>query len=385
MNAIRIGLIGCGFMGKAHSNAFLNVAKFFPLKARPVMSVICARTEANVKAVQENWGWNEYETDYTKLLKSGKIDLLDISTPNINHKEIAVMAAENGIHIFCEKPLAMNSDEAREMVTAVKKANVINMVCFNYRRVPAIALAKQLIDEGKIGDIFHIRAVYLQDWIIDPDFPLVWRLKKEIAGSGSHGDLSAHIIDLARYLVGEFDEVSGMEKTFIKQRPLPAEEGSLAATGSKKETGEVTVDDAVLFLAKFKQGAVGSFEATRFANGRRNYNRVEINGSNGSLAFNLERMNELEFYSGSDPKHAQGFRTILATEPVHPYLQAYWPPGHIIGWEHSFLNGVYDLLEGLSNNKAVSPDFEEGLKCQQVLDAVIKSAEKKCWITVDDM
>ena len=234
MNAIRIGLIGCGFMGKAHSNAFLNVAKFFPLKARPVMSVICARTEANVKAVQENWGWNEYETDYTKLLKSGKIDLLDISTPNINHKEIAVMAAENGIHIFCEKPLAMNSDEARKMVTAVKKANVINMVCFNYRRVPAIALAKQLIDEGKIGDIFHIRAVYLQDWIIDPDFPLVWRLKKEIAGSGSHGDLSAHIIDLARYLVGEFDEVSGNGENLYQTETAPCRGRKLGGNRQQK-------------------------------------------------------------------------------------------------------------------------------------------------------
>lgn len=384
MKEIRVGLIGCGFMGKAHSNAYLNVAKFFPLKAKPVRSVVCDIAKSRVIAFKENWGWEKYETDYKKLLKSGEIDLVDISTPNINHKEIAVMAAENGIHIACEKPLAMNSDEAREMVKAVKKANVINMVCFNYRRVPAIVLAKQLVDEGKIGEIFHIRAVYLQDWIIDPKFPLVWRLKKEIAGSGAHGDLNAHIIDLARYVVGDFNEVVGMDKTFIKKRPLPAEEGSLAATG-KKQKGEVTVDDAVLFLAKFKNGAIGSFEATRFANGRRNLNRIEINGSKGSIEFNLERMNELNFYSNTDPKHTQGFRTILVTEPVHPYINAYWPAGHIIGWEHTFLNEMHDLLEGIAKNKAVTPDFEDGLKCQQVLDAVVKSAEEKCWINVDEM
>ncbi len=385
MKEIRVGLIGCGFMGKAHSNAFLNVAKFFPLDAKPVMKVICARTEANVKAVQENWGWERYETDYKKMLSSGDIDLLDISTPNISHKEIALMAAEKGIDILCEKPLAMNSDEAREMVNAAKKANIKNLVCFNYRRVPSIALAKQLIDEGEIGDIFHVRAVYLQDWIIDPEFPLVWRLKKEIAGSGSHGDLNAHIIDLARYLVGEFDEVSGLEKTFIKTRPLPAEEGSLAATGITTQTGEVTVDDAVLFLAKFKNGAVGSFEATRFANGRKNNNRMEINGSKGSLMFNLERMNELEFFSDSGPNYGKGFRTILATEPDHPYVGAYWPPGHVIGWEHTFLNVVYDMITGITKSKLIAPDFEDGLKCQQVLDAVIKSSDEKSWIDVDEM
>ncbi|MFC1724568.1 Gfo/Idh/MocA family protein [candidate division KSB1 bacterium] len=385
MDKIRVGLIGCGFMGKAHSNAYLNVAKFFPMKAKPVMSVICDIEKSRAQTFKENWGWEKFETDYKKLLKSGEIDLVDISTPNYNHKDIALMAAENGIDIACEKPLAMNCDEAREMVAAVKEAKVKNMVLFNYRRVPAVALAKQLIDEGKIGDIYHIRAIYLQDWIIDPKFPLVWRLKKDIAGSGPHGDLNAHIIDLARYLVGDFSEVIGMEKTFIKKRPIPAEEGSLAATAGKDQMGEVTVDDAVLFLAKFKKGMIGSFEATRFANGRRNTNKIEINGSKGSIAFNIEKMNELEFYSGDDPKHAQGFRTILVTEPVHPYMSAYWPAGHIIGWGHTFINEIYDLLEGISNNNALTPDFEDGLKCQQVLEAVIKSAAEKCWINVDEM
>ncbi|MCP4726039.1 MAG: Gfo/Idh/MocA family oxidoreductase [bacterium] len=385
MKTIRVGLIGCGFMGKAHSNAYLNVSKFHSLKTKPVMSVICDKDRKTLKAFNDVWGWEKSMTDYKKMLKSGEVDLVDISTPNASHKEIALMAAEQGIHILCEKPLAMNSDEAREMVKAVKKAKVRNMVCFNYRRVPAIALAKQLIDEGKIGKVFHMRAVYLQDWIIDPKFPLVWRLKKETAGSGAHGDLSAHIIDLARYLVGDFSEVVGMDKTFIKKRPLAEVEGSLAASAGSKKKGDVTVDDAILFLAKFGNGAIGSFEATRFANGRRNGNRIEINGSKGSIAFNLERMNELEYFSGADPQHVQGFRTILATEPVHPYLKAYWPPGHIIGWEHTFLNVVFDFLEGISGKKSVAPDFTDGLKCQQVLDAVMKSAEEKCWINVDEM
>ena len=385
MDTIRVGLIGCGFMGKSHSNAYLNVARFFPMKTKPVMKTICDLDESRAKEFKQNWGWEKYETDYKKLLNSGEIDLVDISTPNYNHKEIALMAAENGIHIACEKPLAMNCDEAREMVSAVKKAKVKNMVLFNYRRVPAITLAKQLIDEGRIGEIYHIRAVYLQDWIMDPKFPLVWRLKKEAAGSGPHGDLNAHIIDLARYLVGDFDEVIGMDKTFIKKRPIPAEEGSLAASAGTEKMGEVTVDDAVLFLAKFKKGLIGTFEATRFAGGRRNSNKIEINGSKGSIAFNLERMNELEFYSADDPKHMQGFRNILVTEPVHPYLSAYWPAGHIIGWEHTFLNEIYDLFEGITNNKDVAPDFEDGLKCQQVLEAVLRSAEEKCWIKVDEM
>lgn len=385
MKDIRVGLIGCGFMGKAHSNAYLNVAKFFPMKTKPVMETICDIEKKRAEDFKAVWGWNKFETDYRKLINSGEIDLIDISTPNYNHKEIVLAAAEKGLDVFCEKPLAMNCDEAREIVAAVKKAKIINMVAFNYRRVPAITLAKQLIDEGKIGEIYQIRAVYLQDWIIDPNFPLVWRLRKEMAGSGPHGDLNAHIIDLARYLVGDFDEVIGMEKTFIKERPIPTEEGSLAASTGRGEKGKVTVDDAVLFLAKFKKGIIGSFEATRFANGRRNSNKIEINGSKGSISFNLERLNELEFYSGEDPKHIQGFRNILVTEPVHPYMNAYWPAGHIIGWEHTFINEVYDLFEGISKNEPVTPDFEDGLKCQQVLEAVLKSAEEKCWIKVDEM
>lgn len=384
MKDIRVGLVGYGFMGKAHSNAYLKVAKFFPLKVKPVMKVICDRVKSLANTGKENWGWEKIETNYKKLLRNGEINLVDITTPNNMHKEIALAAAENGVDIACEKPLAMNSNEAREMLRAVKKSKVKHMVWFNYRRVPAIGLAKRIIKEGRIGKIYHIRASYLQDWIMDPNFPLVWRLQKEIAGSGAHGDLNAHIIDLARYLVGEFDEVVGMDKTFIKTRPLVEEAVGLAGKG-KKEKGKVTVDDAVLFLARFKNGAIGTFESTRFAGGRRNQNQFEINGSKGSLAFKFERMNELEFYSSKESPHLQGFKTILATEGVHPYISAWWPPGHIIGYEHTFINHAYDLINGIVHNKKLKPDFEDGLKCQQVLDAILKSAHERCWVKVDEM
>ena len=384
MKEIRVGLVGCGFMGKAHSNAWLNVAKFFPLKVKPKMQVACDKVKSIGKACQENWGWKKFESSYKKLLKSREINLVDITTPNNAHKEIALAAAESGVNIACEKPLAMNSDEAREMLKAVRKSKVKHMIWFNYRRVPAIGLAKRIIEEGRIGKIYHIRASYLQDWIMDPNFPLVWRLQKEITGSGAHGDLNAHIIDLARYLVGEFDEVVGMDKTFIKTRPLVEEAAGLAGKG-KKEKGKVTVDDAVLFLARFKNGAIATFESTRFAGGRKNQNQFEINGSRGTLAFKFERMNELQYLSLKEPQYLQGFKTILATEPVHPYVHAWWPPGHILGYEHAFVNVASDLVESMAKNKRIKPNFEDGLKCQQVLDAVLKSAQERTWVKVDEM
>ena len=384
MKQLRVGIVGCGFMGKAHSNAWHNVGKFFPLKAQPVMQVACDTAKAVGKTFQANWGWAEYESNYKKMINSGDIDIIDITTPNSAHKDIVIAAAEKGIHIACEKPLAMNSDEAREMLQAAKKAKVKHMVWFNYRRVPALALARQLIDEGKIGKIYHIRAAYLQDWIMDPNFPLVWRLQKDIGGSGAHGDLNAHIVDLARFLVGEIDEVVGMEKTFIKTRPLVEQAAGLAGK-SKKQKGTVTVDDAVLFLAKFKGGTIGSFEGTRFAGGNRNKNGIEINGSKGSIAFNFERMNELRYFSLKEPQHIQGWKTILATEAVHPYMSAWWPPGHLIGYEHTFVNAASDFVNSITKKQKIQPDFEDGLKCQQVLDAVLKSAKERGWVKVDEM
>lgn len=385
MQEIGIGLVGYKFMGKAHSHAYRDVAQFFQLKASPAMRTLCGRNEEAVKEVANTWGWQSCETDYKKLVERDDIQLVDVATPNNTHAEIAFAAARAGKHVACEKPLAMTVSEAKEMLQAVTEAGVKHMVWFNYRRVPAIALAKRLIDEGKLGRLFHIRAQYLQSWIIDPEFPLVWRLRKGVAGSGALGDLGAHLIDLARYLVGEFDEVMGMTETFIKERPQELESGGLAARGGTAR-GEVTVDDATLFLARFEGGAIGSFEATRFAQGRKNAERLEINGSKGSLCFDFERMNELEFYSVEDDAHTQGFRTIMVTEPeTHPYVSAYWPPGHIIGYEHTFINQAADLIDGIAGDRGLSPDFEDGLRCQQVLEAVLKSAAERAWVKVDQV
>lgn len=383
---VNVGLIGYKFMGKAHSQGFRDVPFFFPdVKAHPVMKVICGRDEEGVREAQQQFGWESYELDWRKVIERDDIQLVDISTGNNVHAEMAVAAAEKGKHIFCEKPLAMNVKEARAMVKAVNDAGVVNMVNFNYRAVPAVKFAKQLIDEGKLGRVFHWRGFYLQDWIIDPGFPLVWRLQGDVAGSGSHGDLGAHLIDLAHFLVGEMDEVIGLQETFVKQRPkLAKTTGGLSAAASE-EMGEVTVDDATLFLTKFKNGAVGTFEATRFAAGHRNANMFEINGEKGSIRFNVERLNELEYYNHEDPADRQGFRSINITEGSHPWMGAWWPPAHIIGWGQTFTHQIYELLNGIADGKGVHPSFEDGLKCQMVLEAVTKSARERQWVRVDEV
>ncbi len=381
MKKIRIGLIGYKFMGKAHSNAYRQVGRFFTPKAIPIMKAICGRNERGVKEAAENFGWQEYETDYKKLIKRDDIDLIDITTPNNSHCEIVVAAAKEGKNILCEKPLAINLKEAEEMLKAVEKTGVKHMIGFNYRRAPAIGLAKRLIEEGRIGKTYHFRSTYLQDWIVDPEFPLNWRFQKEIAGSGALGDLLAHHIDLARYLAGELIEAIGMDKTFIKERPISLEADGLTGKAGK-EKGKVTVDDTTLFLAKFKNGALGSFEATRVAPGRKNCNRIEINGSEGSISFNFERMNELEFFSRKDLSYAQGFRTILATESEHPYISAWWPPGHTIGYEHTFIHQIYDLMNDLAEDKMPTPNFLDGVKCQKVLEAVSNSIKTKGWAKI---
>lgn len=380
--SIGVGLVGYKFMGKSHSNAYRQVKHFFPDCAfTPEMTALCGRDEAAVKQAAIDMGWRGYETDWKKLVTRPDIGLVDVSTPGDSHAAIAIAAANEGKHVFCEKPLANTLTEARAMAEAVKKNGVVGMVNFNYRRVPAVQLAKRLIQEGRIGKIYHWRSVYLQDWIMDPNFPLVWRLQKDIAGAGTLGDLGAHSIDLARMLVGEISEVTGMTETFIKQRPkLGGTTTSLGAVGTA-EMGEVTVDDAALFMTRFDNGAVGTFEATRFANGRRNYNSFEINGSKGSIVFNLERMNELQVLFNDDAADVQGFRTILVTEGVHPYMSAWWPAGHIIGWEHTFTHGVYDLINGIAKNISPEPTFDDGVRCQAVLDAIETSASNKQWIT----
>jgi predicted dehydrogenase len=378
---INVGLVGYKFMGRAHSNAYRQVAHFFPdLALRPVMKVLAGRDEAAVREAAGQLGWQEVETDWRRLVARDDVGLVDISTPGDTHAPIAIAAAESGKHVLCEKPLANTLPEARQMLEAVRRAGVVGMVNFNYRRVPAIQLAKRLIDEGRIGQIYHWRAVYLQDWIMDPNFPLVWRLQKDAAGAGALGDLGAHIVDLARLLIGEIAEVSGLATTFIKQRPLEgAPSGGLAAKGRGPATAEVTVDDAALFLARFENGAVGSFEATRFAKGRANYNSFEINGSKGSIVFDLHRMNELSVFFDDDQGDVRGFRNILVTEAAHPYLSAWWPAGHIIGWEHTFTHTIHDLLQGIATGAAPAATFEDGLRCQAVLDAVERSAGSRGW------
>jgi predicted dehydrogenase len=383
MKEIKVGMLGYSFMGRAHSNGYNQMPKFFyPPPAMPIKAVVAGRTKDKAEYFAKQFGWNKVETDWKNMIKKDVIDLLDNCGPNNLHLEPNIAAAEAGIDIFCEKPLARNLKEAEEMASAVKKAGVKGMVAFNYRRVPAVQLAKKLIDEGMIGRIFHWRAVYLQDWIIDPNFPLVWRLDAEKAGSGPHGDLNAHIIDLSQYLLGDIDKVVGMEETFIKERPLPSGEG--VGLGDHTSSGEikmgkVTVDDAVLFLSKFKNGAIGSFEATRFANGRKNHNCFEINGSKGSLVFDLERMNELQFFSSEDKSFAQGFRTINVTNGSHPYMNKWWPDGHIIGWEHTFTHEIYDLFDAIANDKPIHPDFDDAVKVQAVLEKVKDSIKSNTW------
>lgn len=385
-DTINVGLIGYKFMGKAHSNAFQRIGMFFEPSRKIVMKAICGRDESWVKESAQKFGWESYETSWEKLIERPDIDMIDITAPSDAHKVIALKAAEAGKNIFCEKPLALNLKDAREMLEAAEKYKIKHQIGFNYRFAPAIQLAKKLIDNGKIGKIFHFRGLYLQDWIIDPDFPLVWRLDKKVAGSGSHGDLGAHVIDIARYLVGEFDRVTGMSKTFVKERPLVEKMTGLSGKAkADAPKGEVNVDDATLFIAEFKNGALGSFEATRFANGHKNGMSFEINGSKGSIKFEFERMNELQYFSSDDEEGTQGFRTIQVTEPIHPYASHWWPAGHVIGYEHTFVHELYEFTEAIANDKKATPDFMDGVKCSQVLEAVDLSIERKQWVDVDSL
>jgi predicted dehydrogenase len=369
---INIGIVGTKFMGRAHTNAYLNVARFFDLPVQPVLRAACGRNAADLAAFAWQFGWQTTEASWKELVARDDVDLVDICTGNVTHKPIALAAARAGKHILCEKPLAMDAAEAREMLDAAEEAGVCHMVAFNYRRVPAIALARQLIAEGKIGQVYHFNAAYYQDWLVDPAFGYTWRHDAKQGGSGAHGDLNAHTVDLARYLMGEVEAVSAAQETFVKERQVGGEAGM----------APVTVDDALFFLARFRNGALGSFMATRVATGRRNMLRLEIFGSEGALAFNLERMNELMFYSQSDGENEQGFRTILVTEESHPYLSAWWPPGHILGWEHTFIHEVRDLLVAIDGGRGAVPSFYDGLRCQQVLDAALESARGGTWVQV---
>ena len=380
--ALRVGMVGHAFMGRVHSHAWRSAARFFDLPLAPQLTAVCGRDQARVSEAAQLLGWDTTETDWTRLVERDDIDLVDICTPGDSHAEIAIAALEAGKHVLCEKPLANSVEEAEAMTAAAEKASangVRSMVGFTYRRVPAIALARQLVSEGRLGTLHHIRAQYLQDWIVDPEAPLSWRLDKAKAGSGALGDIGAHIVDLAQFITGDaIDRVSGRLRTFVEDRPLPTEHAGLAGTAGT-DRGRVTVDDAATFLAEFRGGALGVFEATRFANGRKNAIRIEVNGSAGSLAFDFEDMNLLHFFDGTEPGATAGFRRILVTEADHPYVGAWWPPGHLIGYEHGFTHQVVDLVRDIANGSDPTPSFADGLQVQRVLAAVETSSDTDSW------
>ncbi|HSZ44560.1 MAG TPA: Gfo/Idh/MocA family oxidoreductase [Streptosporangiaceae bacterium] len=385
--SLGIGMVGYAFMGAAHAQAWRNAARVFDLPLQPKMVALCGRDPAAVKAAADRQGWASAETDWRALIARDDVQVVDVCTPGDLHAEISIAALEAGKHVLCEKPLANTVAEAEAMAAAAELAadrGIRSMTGFNYRRVPAIALARKLVADGRLGAIRHVRACYLQDWLTDPSFPLTWRLQRDRAGSGALGDLGAHVVDLAQYLTGEpITAVSGSTTTFVAERPLPD-----AAAERSDRTGTVTVDDAAMFTARLGSGpaggaTVGTFEVTRFAAGRKNALRIELNGELGSLAFDLERLNELDFHDhGADPLTA-GFRRILVTEPGHPYLSAWWPPGHVLGWDVTFTHEVADLVTAIAAGAAPQPSFAAGLQVQRVLAAVQESAASaSAWITV---
>jgi predicted dehydrogenase len=361
-------MVGYAFMGRAHAHAWRSAHRFFDLPRVPELTAIVGRDRAAVDAAAERLGFASTETDWRALLERDDIDLVDICTPGDSHAEIAVAALQTGKHVLCEKPLANTVEEAEQMAAAARAAaerGVWAMCGFSYRRTPALTLARQLVQAGRLGTVRHVRATYLQDWLSDPEAPMVWRLDKAKAGSGALGDLGAHLIDTTQWLTGQLiGSVSASLETFVTSRPA----------GADGPRGEVTVDDASFFMARFADGVLGTFEATRFALGRRNAFRIELNGNQGSLAFDFEDNNVLRFFDGTLPSGEQGFRRILVTEPEHPYIGAWWPPGHGLGYEHGFTNQVADLVTAIAENRQPVPSFDEGLQVQRVLGAAERSA-----------
>jgi len=384
-----VGMVGYAFMGAAHSQAWRTAGRVFDLPLSPRMAVLCGRNREAATAAADRLGWESVETDWKAVLQREDIHLVDICTPGSSHAEIATAALAAGKHVLCEKPLANTVAEARAMAAAAREARaagVRSMVGFNYRRVPAVTFAQQLVAAGKIGTVRHVRAQYLQDWIVDPQFPLVWRLVADQAGSGALGDIGAHIVDLTQFVTGQrLVGVNALLETFVKERPLPGASSGLSASGGSG-VGEVTVDDAALFFGRLDGGAVASYEATRFATGRKNAIRVEINGSTGSLAFDLERLNELEYLDGTEDPELQGFRRVVVTEPGHPYVAAWYPPGHTLGWDDTFVHEVKDLVDSVAAGRDPLPSFDDGLQVQLVLDAVQRSAaDRGCWTDVEPL
>lgn len=380
---INVGMIGGGFMGKAHSFGHRNVNNMWDAPVKLNMKVICDVDVAKAEAGAEEFGWEEAVGDWRAVLARDDIDMVDICTPNFVHMEQAIAAAEAGKAILCEKPLANDLADAVKMAEAAEKADVPAMCGFTYRFAPAVQMAKQMVESGELGEIYHMRARYLQDWIMDPSFPLVWRLKKELTGSGALGDIGAHITDMALHLVGDIASVSGTLETFVKERPLEVGTGGTKLTDrqASEEMGLVTVDDAAIWTARFANGALGIFEATRFAGGRKNYHTWEINGSKGSIGWNFEDMNYLDYWREGEGAR-QGYRKVLATHPETPGWQGWWPDGHVIGYGECFVNELYEMASAIAEGRQPRPSFRDGAKCQAVLEAIEKAAETKTWVDV---
>ena len=369
---LNIAIIGMGFMGRAHSNAWSQLNKFFDTEYDICLKAVAGKNEERTRQFAKRWGYESYTTDWHTLLDREDIDVIDILTPTYLHKEMAVAAMKAGKHVICEKPCSLTWEECHEMAETAAKAGVVSYLNHNYRRVPAVALAKQMIEEGKLGTIYHYRGSYLQEWIMDENFPVTWQLKKETAGGGALYDLASHNVDLARYLVGEPVAVTAMLKTFVKERPEPGENSAVFSAGDTSGSQKklpVTVDDAASLVLEFENGAMGSLEASRFATGRKNYNCFEIYGSKGALCFDLERMNELQYYDNTEPNAQRGYRTILVTEGEHPYVGAWWPQGHIIGYEHTFVHAFKEFVYAIAEGGSMTPDFNDGEQIIRTLQA----------------
>ncbi len=373
IRVLNVGLIGHKFMGRAHSHALHDMAMFFPeVAALPVRKVLCGIGE-DLEAAARQYGWEQWTESWHDVIENPEIDIVDIATPGNTHCEIALAAAQAGKHVICEKPLALNAAEARAMLDAAERSGVRHMVNFNYRRVPAVALARKLIREGRLGDIYYFRATYWQDWPLDPQFPFLWRMDRNVAGAGSMADKGSHIVNLARFLVGEIEEIAAATEIFVKQRPL--------AGGGMQP---VTTDDAAAFLARFDCGALGLFGTSRMSAGHKNSLGFEINGSKGSIIFDLERLNELQVYFAGDSE-TEGFRTVMATDARHPYVNHWWPPGHIIGWEHTFVHQYFEFIQAVASGKPVEPSFHDGWRVHLLLDAIERAAREKRWVKVNDV
>jgi predicted dehydrogenase len=384
---LNVAMFGSGFMGKVHSHAWMTVSKIYDTKVEPVLKVAVGRSE-KIKDFAAHWDYEEWCNDYNEVLNRPDIDIIDICTPTFTHKDLAIAAAKAGKHIFCEKPCALTYADCRAMADAANSAGVVHYLNHNYRRVPAVAYAKQLIESGALGTIYHWRGAYLQDWIMSPSFPLTWHLQQEKAGGGPLFDLNSHSIDLARYLIGEVDSVMAINKTFIKERPLPGEKSATFTAGNDNENsvmGKVTVDDASFMILNFENGTLGSQDASRFACGRKNYNDFEIYGSKGAVIFNFERMNELQFLDFTENSLNQGYRTIMVTEYGHPYAGAWWAPGHGIGYENTFVNVMADFLNAVAGGTVIHPNFDDGAATIRILEAAKLSSTAGRLVKVTDI